>query len=68
MTASHRIPPLREGLCPSCRHVRVVTSARGSRFLRCGLAGKDPRLPKYPPQPVVACPGHEPAEPGEARS
>jgi hypothetical protein len=45
------------GLCPTCRHVRVVTSVRGSRFLRCALSARDPRYPKYPPQPVLACSG-----------
>jgi len=35
----------------------VITNDRGSRFLRCGLAASDPRYAKYPPQPVVRCPG-----------
>lgn len=48
------------GLCPGCAHVRPVRSARGSLFLRCSLAARDPRFPKYPPQPVVRCSGHEP--------
>lgn len=47
------------GLCPGCAHVRVVESSTGSRFLMCGLAKEDERFPKYPPQPVVSCPGHE---------
>lgn len=46
------------GLCPDCRHVRVVANDRGSTFLRCGLAAADPRFPKYPPQPVLACSGY----------
>jgi hypothetical protein len=47
-------------LCPVCVHVQVVRSARGSLFWRCTLAARDPRFPKYPPQPVVRCLGHEP--------
>lgn len=49
------------GLCPGCKHVRRIESARGSVFLRCTLASADPRFPKYPPQPVVRCLGHVPA-------
>ncbi|MDE3096037.1 MAG: hypothetical protein KGK07_08550 [Chloroflexota bacterium] len=49
----------RAGLCPSCLHVRPVTSARGSRFLMCARAATDPRFPKYPRLPVVRCPGYE---------
>lgn len=48
-----RVPP--EGLCPSCRHVRVVRTERGSTFLLCEAARTDPRLQKYAPQPVLAC-------------
>jgi len=49
----------RDGLCPACRHVQVVTSERGSRFLRCQLSQTDPSLPRYPPQPRMVCTGHE---------
>lgn len=52
----------REGLCPSCVHVRFVDTAR-SRFLRCGLAGCEPGYAKYPAQPVLRCPGHRPVTP-----
>ena len=48
------------GLCPSCAHVRVVTSGKGSSFLLCGLSKTDPRFPKYPPQPRMECQGHRP--------
>jgi hypothetical protein len=48
------------GLCVSCRHARRVTSARGSTFWRCALSERDPRFPKYPPLPVLACAGHAP--------
>lgn len=49
------------GLCERCRHAEVVTSARGSRFLLCRRSRVDPAFPKYPPLPVIACPGFEPA-------
>jgi hypothetical protein len=48
---------LHGGLCPRCAWLRVLTSDRGSTFLQCGLAKQDPRFPRYPPQPVLACPG-----------
>ena len=47
------------GLCADCRHARPVTSSKGSRFLLCGLAAADPAFPRYPPQPVLVCPGHQ---------
>ncbi len=51
------VPPAHEhGLCPRCRHVKVLENDRGSVFLRCGASGPETGLPKYPPQPVVACP------------
>jgi len=45
------------GLCASCEHLRVLASRR-SVFVRCGLAGTDPRFPRYPPLPVMVCPGY----------
>lgn len=47
------------GLCASCKHVKVITSARGSRFILCGLARTDERFKKYPALPVLRCPGYE---------
>lgn len=44
--------PFPDSLCHRCAHVRVVTSGKGSVFLMC----RAPALPKYPPQPVRACP------------
>jgi hypothetical protein len=38
-----------------CRHVRVITSERGSNFYLCGAAKTDPRLTKYPRLPVLSC-------------
>lgn len=53
----------RVGLCAQCRHARRVDSAKGSTFWMCGRAATDPRYAKYPPLPVVRCPGHEAGKP-----
>jgi hypothetical protein len=45
------------GLCDSCEHQRIVRSGRGSVFSLCERSFTDPRYHKYPPVPVVACPG-----------
>lgn len=45
------------GLCRTCAHVRLLASAR-SVFLRCGLADTDPGFLRYPPLPVLSCPGY----------
>jgi len=52
------------GLCADCVHREILTSPR-STFLRCGLAARDPRFPRYPPLPVLVCAGYEPRT-GEA--
>jgi len=44
------------GLCPTCNHVRRVDT-ESSSFWLCGKSREDPAFSKYPPQPVVACPG-----------
>jgi hypothetical protein len=46
------------GLCESCGHLRVLASRR-SVFVRCGLAGSDPRFPPYPALPVMECSGYQ---------
>jgi hypothetical protein len=46
-------------LCEFCAHRKEIVSSRGSRFLLCKLSLADRRFPKYPPQPVVDCPGFE---------
>ena len=51
------------GLCGSCRHARSMRSARGSLFMLCERATGDPRFTRYPPLPVLRCPGHEPTPP-----
>jgi putative hydrolase of the HAD superfamily len=38
--------------------VRIVSNDRGSKFYRCGKGGKERGFMKYPPQPVLACPGY----------
>ena len=47
------------GLCATCVHLRLLASKR-SVFVRCGLAAADPRFPRYPGLPVMACPGYQP--------
>jgi hypothetical protein len=48
------------GLCDSCRHQRLVPNTRGSVFSLCELSREDPRYPRYPPVPVLSCPGFDP--------
>ena len=47
------------GLCPDCRHVKVLVSDRGSTFYLCQLARRDPAFPRYPVQPRLVCRGFE---------
>lgn len=54
--------PLAIGLCPTCKNVRVVKSARGSLFFMCRLSKIDERFSKYPSQPVMWCSGYEPVD------
>ena len=44
------------GLCRTCEHLRLLASR--SVFVRCGLADTDPAFLRYPPLPVLACPGY----------
>ena len=48
-----------QSLCETCRLMREVVTAKGSRFLLCQLSKCDPAYPKYPPQPVVRCEGYQ---------
>ena len=50
------------GLCDSCRHARIITSDRGSRFVMCELSKTDLTFPRYPPLPVLTCRGYEQRE------
>lgn len=56
---------MRNGLCDSCRHQRVVRNTRGSVFSLCERSKTDPRYAKYPRVPVLECPGFE-SRAGEA--
>jgi hypothetical protein len=47
------------GLCDSCVHQRIVRNTRGSSFSLCERSKTDPAFPRYPPVPVVECPGYE---------
>ena len=47
------------GLCSRCRHCHVIKNARGSRFYLCKRAETEPRYRRYPPLPVLSCPGFE---------
>ena len=47
------------GLCADCRFARVMRSDRGTVFYQCGKSFEDPRFPKYPRLPVLACTGYE---------
>lgn len=47
------------GLCDSCRHQRLVPNTRGSVFSLCQRSRTDPDYPRYPPIPVLRCPGFE---------
>jgi hypothetical protein len=57
-------PPPQAGLCATCRHARVVTSDRGSLFVRCAYAALDPSFAKYPRLPVIACRAYQPQDGG----
>ncbi len=48
------------GLCAQCTHAEKITSTRGSTFYLCRLSLTDPRFPKYPSLPVLACEGYAP--------
>jgi len=51
------------GLCATCRHRRVVRSAKGSVFTLCERSFAEPtRFVKYPRLPVLRCDGFEPRE------
>jgi hypothetical protein len=47
------------GLCATCLWTHRVRTRRGSVFYRCGRADDDPRFPRYPALPRLACEGYE---------
>ena len=48
------------GLCDRCRHQQLVPNTRGSVFSLCRRSREDPAFRRYPPIPVLRCPGFEP--------
>ena len=66
MRGPRQVPSARPGpppgLCGTCRHSRVIVTARGSTFRLCERSAADPRFPRYPNLPVVSCIGFEPVE------
>jgi hypothetical protein len=46
------------GLCADCQHCRIVKSER-STFYMCRRSLTEPEYRKYPPLPVLRCPGYE---------
>jgi hypothetical protein len=47
------------GLCASCAHAARIVTDRGSEFYLCERSKTDPRFPRYPRLPVVACIGYD---------
>jgi hypothetical protein len=54
------------GLCADCRYAQRIESSKGSVFMLCALSKSDPRFPKYPRLPVLACTGYSPQTGGGA--
>jgi hypothetical protein len=54
-------------LCGTCRHSRLITTARGSAFRLCERSATDPAYPRYPRLPVLDCPGFEPVRSPDRR-
>ena len=57
---SNRLDPS-IGLCSNCQHCRIVQSER-SAFYMCRLSFTNPEYRKYPPLPVLRCPGYLPLD------
>jgi hypothetical protein len=47
------------GACSTCLHQKIIRSGRGSTFSMCLRHKTDPAFAKYPPLPVLRCPGYE---------
>ena len=52
------------GLCSDCQHCRIVQGER-SAFYMCRLSFTNPEYRKYPPLPVLRCPGYTPLAPSD---
>ena len=59
MTEGPESPAHPAGLCALCSHHRITGNVRGSRFYLCERSKNDARFPRYPPLPVLSCPGFE---------
>jgi hypothetical protein len=57
--------PRSAGLCALCRHARSAGNARGSVFVLCRRSATDPRFPRYPALPVMACAGFDASAAGQ---
>jgi hypothetical protein len=62
MNDSSGVRQVDAGLCAACAHVKLITSSRAATFYMCRLSASDPRFPRYPRLPVIACDGYRPAE------
>jgi hypothetical protein len=51
------------GLCSDCEHCRSVKGPR-TTFYMCQLSFTNPEFRKYPPLPVLRCPGYRQQAPG----
>ena len=63
MSPTPQVPDHPAGLCSVCRHHRVTGNRRGSRFYLCERSKTDERFRRYPPLPMIRCPGFEEASP-----
>lgn len=67
MNGARAVPDHPAGLCSVCRHHRITGNRRGSRFYLCERAKTDARFRRYPPLPMIRCPGFEEATPSPWR-
>ena len=51
------VPDHKAGLCSVCAHHRLTGNRRGSRFYLCELSLTDDSFRRYPPLPMIRCPG-----------
>ncbi|RMG56608.1 MAG: hypothetical protein D6722_26245 [Bacteroidetes bacterium] len=51
--------------CARCRYRQEIRSKRGSIFWLCQRSKSEPTFSKYPPQPVLFCPGFAAFSPPE---
>lgn len=46
------------GLCGMCAYVRMIRNRKGSTFVLCELSRTREGFRRYPPLPVLSCPGY----------